>query len=366
MKRLLAFAIAVMMVFAMVPVSVSAADAVEVDTEAELLAAIAGSATAIELTGSFAVTSRVYIKGETLTINGNGHTVSVDTTTFVNKDTVDTPYGTTKGAPIFDIVEGSVVTLTDIIFDGKNHAKHGINVYNASVTVENVTSKNNYGSGLTAGSGADVIVTDFNTENNGWYAINVDKGTNKFTFVSGELTEACAFKFDDSTDSKTTADIQGGSMNAIVVADATVLTISGGQVKGVIANGAEADIENFIPDNVDYELKDGVYYIGSDVPASPVNFFMFMFMKRLLTEYAVELVYDETMGLVEIDDEDGYVRFSKDVEITVAALEGYEVESVLVNGEAVELDEDGIYTIKRIRKDAKVEVTFAEIVEDAE
>jgi RNA polymerase sigma factor (sigma-70 family) len=35
-------------------------------------------------------------------------------------------------------------------------------------------------------------------------------------------------------------------------------------------------------------------------------------------------------------------------------------------GEAVELDEDGAYTIKRIRKDAKVEVTFAEIVEDAE
>ena len=97
-----------------------------------------------------------------------------------------------------------------------------------------------------------------------------------------------------------------------------------------------------------------------------VLFFMFMFMKRLLTEYAVELVYDETMGIVEIDDEDGFVRFSTDVEITVAALEGYEVESVLVDGEAVELDEDGVYTIKRIRKDAKVEVTFAEIVEDAE
>ena len=89
-----------------------------------------------------------------------------------------------------------------------------------------------------------------------------------------------------------------------------------------------------------------------------------MFMKRLLTEYAVELVYDDTMGIVEVDDEDGYVRFSKDVVVTVAALEGYEVESVLVNGEAVELDEDGTYTIERIKKDAKVEVTFAEIVEE--
>ena len=89
-----------------------------------------------------------------------------------------------------------------------------------------------------------------------------------------------------------------------------------------------------------------------------------MFMKRLLTEYAVELVYDDTMGIVEVDDEDGYVRFSKDAVITVAALEGYEVESVLVNGKAVALDEDGAYTIKRIRKDAKVEVTFAEIVEE--
>ena len=95
-----------------------------------------------------------------------------------------------------------------------------------------------------------------------------------------------------------------------------------------------------------------------------VNFFLFMFMKRLLTEYAVELVYDDTMGIVEVDDEDGYVRFSKDAVITVAALEGYEVESVLVNGKAVALDEDGAYTIKRIRKDAKVEVTFSEIVEE--
>jgi len=98
---------------------------------------------------------------------------------------------------------------------------------------------------------------------------------------------------------------------------------------------------------------------GGGAGAAPTsNYFAFMFMKRLLTEYAVELVYDETMGTVVIDDEDASVRFANDVLVTVAANEGYLVETVTVNGEAVELDEAGCFTIENVKNDKLIEATF--------
>ena len=445
MKRLLAFAIAVMMVFAMVPVSVSA----------EIL----GSNTYSDQTITYSTSSSAYyytknsenvysnctvtynagmrlVEGVKVTFNNctvvvNGYFASGSNSTAIsldknaqltfNNSTVTVNGGTTGAKNAFSMSQDSKLTLNksaltinDFDSNGFNQPiKNGytyVDVLNGStltinkcgnkamlmrvnVKVDNSTlniadcgaatngRKYSYGGiGLTlnnavvnvSGSeehGLDVrdltsVASEINVENCGWYALSL-VGNNSIDAdstitVTGNGSTAADV---DAADEK----LPEGFGAIIVNEDATAeilgeIVSSDNDIADVTNNGAltiavaEGDLE------VNGTAADAVEYTV-EAPITP-NFFLFMFMKRLLTEYAVELVYDDTMGIVEIDDEDGFVRFSTDVEITVAALEGYEVESVLVNGEAVELDEDGAYTIKRIRKDAKVEVTFAEIVEE--
>jgi len=359
MKRLLAFAIAVMMVFAMVPVSVSAADAAP--------AAVDGVITLSDgtyyLSTDNSTTDQNKLDDNNLKeIKGNGigktflslYTAWGDKTALritaenrtlkVSGVTIDG--GGASGTRGFSTLGRGAGSVREITFENCEFKDLTTGAYLDATT--NVTFINCTFTNCTAAVGTDlhndtngnVTFIDCTFNGNGEIAGWTGDGTISFTNSKGSDTTFYDYS-------------NGGA--AVELVDGY-----GEWTRG--DDGALAFTDNTPAPTPDPEEDE-------EEEATP-NFFLFMFMKRLLTEYAVELVFDETMGIVEVDDEDGYVRFSNDAVITVAALEGYEVESVLVNGEAVELDEDGTYTIKRIRKDAKVEVTFAEIVkeeiEDAE
>ena len=105
--------------------------------------------------------------GGTITINGQGHTVSVsDTSAQANKNII----GFNKGVS---------ATVNDLVLDGEGYSHHGVNIYGAAVTLNDVTSQNNAASGVTvngAGSNNTSSVTTSNiaTSGNGWGGINVD------------------------------------------------------------------------------------------------------------------------------------------------------------------------------------------------
>ena len=105
--------------------------------------------------------------GEAITINGQGHTVSVsDTSAQANKNII----GFNKGVN---------ATVNDLVLDGEGYSHHGVNIYGATVVLNDVTSQNNAASGVTvngAGSNNTSSVTTSNiaTSGNGWGGINVD------------------------------------------------------------------------------------------------------------------------------------------------------------------------------------------------
>jgi len=385
MKRLLAFAIAVMMVFAMVPVSVSAANAVTMNGVG--YATLAAAFSAIEANGNYNITVNEDHTGGGLKIkSGVAATVVVD---FGGKTyTINTPLVGSSGTQTqcAQFLKGNTITLKNgtLTYNGTtNKAAMLIQNY-ANLTCEDMvldgsnldhpsvwyTSSNNHGTVVFKGA-TDIIAREDGVAFDVYY----DNQNAYKEGVSVTFDESYTGKVVGNIEFDATADNGDNTHELIINGEGSfdgelIVGSKADAAEGVTANSgtfSDADVMTYVPDDKKDNFRQDEEGNWTTEPEEKVaNFFLFMFMKRLLTEYAVELVYDDTMGIVEIDDEDGYVRFSNDAVITVAALEGYEVESVLVNGEAVELDEDGAYTIKRIRKDAKVEVTFAEIVEDAE
>ena len=101
---------------------------------------------------------------------------------------------------------------------------------------------------------------------------------------------------------------------------------------------------------------------GTGEKSAP-NFFLFMFMKRLLTEYEIT-VETEGNGIVESDDDDNFIRFSHDVTFTAVPDEGSELTSILLDGEEVELPADDEYTIERVRKAHTITFVFSEIEQE--
>ena len=344
MKRLLAFAIAVMMVFAMVPVSVSAADVLPTPAAVDGVLTL-GEGTYRLCTGHLSLNGITEINGagvgKTFLVffNDGGDNVAIyiagsDRNIKVSNVTIDGT-GVTRGCGFKTEYRSSNV---EAIFENCEFKNLNLGIYldhTAKATITNCTFSDC----------AYAIGTDFEGNTDSLLTV-VDSTFANYTEAIGWLGgSTLRIENVEGIDSFVDYGTEYGTSG-------TPVNVTDGYGEWTRADGG-LDFTDIAPEPEPEEKEE-----------PKANFFLFMFMKRLLTEYAVELVFDDTMGIVEVDDEDGYVRFSNDAVITVAALEGYEVESVLVNGEAVELDEDGTYTIKRIRKDAKVEVTFAEIVEE--
>jgi hypothetical protein len=114
-----------------------------------------------------------------IVLDGNGHTITATNTVT---------------SSVFDIWSTTGVTISDLIVDGNGVYVRGINAYNATVALNNVTLKNNGKDGLVV-NGSNVTVSDITTIGNGWDGIDVDKagailtvnGTSKHTEVGNAI-----------------------------------------------------------------------------------------------------------------------------------------------------------------------------------
>ena len=149
---------------------------VGVDTEAALQEAVALDADTIKLAAKdFALTKQ-------LTMNKSVALVG----TTVGEKTSTIKYGAFTGGTDRDSkhmisVLADNVLLQNLVVDGTGHATENnsgsaIHVYKAkSVVLDNVIARNAIAAGLIV-NGSTVTATNFHTEGNGWYGVNVDKG----------------------------------------------------------------------------------------------------------------------------------------------------------------------------------------------
>lgn len=179
-------ALAVQPMYGMVASRVARA-ATTVSSQAELLAALAGSDTTITLGSDITVTNQINI-GRTVTLEGNGHVLKPTfTATGGGNDTV---LAVIAGSPTLDrvAVEGSAgtnlqgiqvwnsaATLKNPVV--RNNDKAGIHVNNSTVTVLSATTSNNganYGGMMLSSGILTVNGQSFQAENTNWTGKKMD------------------------------------------------------------------------------------------------------------------------------------------------------------------------------------------------
>lgn len=137
-----------------------------VDSQAELVAAIANpNFETITVENDFSVSSMVTVN-RAVTIDGAGKTISGN---YVRTDH-------SNNSVLLVTVSG--VTISDLVVDGgmSTNNLHGINIYQTDgVTLSGVTVMNANAGVIVNDS--DVTVTNITTKNNRWGGINVDKGS---------------------------------------------------------------------------------------------------------------------------------------------------------------------------------------------
>ena len=195
----------------------------------------------------------VYQITKNLTIDGNGNTITA-------KGTANSSAGV-KNVHVFNISgTGLTVSIKNVIIDGNNVAKHGVNVYVTSgtttVNLTGVTSKNNIGYGVCNG-GASVVASGLNTSGNGWGGVNVDPNKNttaSFSMSSGNLAETASIVLDSDPNQTNTVNLTGGTYKTVMTntPDNDVersqgtndITVSGATVGTISLNGTGTDTVN--------------------------------------------------------------------------------------------------------------------------
>ena len=283
------------------------------------------------------------IEGKNITINGNGKTITAENV---------------KGTPSMINVESSAnVKINDLILDGANKVKHGVNIYKATVTLNDVTVKNHTGYASVV-NGSSLTVNGLTTSNNGWGGINVEGKAGKADLVvdDANIAEWNSIKFEQQTPTTGTA----GSVSA---------TINGGKFE-YITTGKDVDPDMLINGGTfgpltDEAIADGVVniadYLASGLEFNPVTGQVYK-EPEYTGKYSYEIftkVGDN--GTISVDR---YATEGDDVTITVSPDEAYLLDELTVTtgGKEVEVKDngDGTYTFKMPSADAKIVVTFAE------
>ena len=169
------------------------------------------------------------------------------------------------------------ITIKDLVVDGNNVAKHGINVYGEAghaitVTLDNVETKNNRCFGLNVNS-AVVNANDLKASGNGWgKSVGIDpKYQNASLTISGEntnLADTYSVDMDNSSSGGANAAsvaISEGTYTQLLQSspDNTTFAVSGGTFTSVVPDDFCAD--GFIPAEQDpdtglYTVKTGTFY----------------------------------------------------------------------------------------------------------
>lgn len=276
-------------------------------------------------------------------INGGNHKISV-------KDgTITFNSGTGKGPSMINVQNGAVVEFNDLIIDGENAAKHGLNVYMAEVTTNDVKVINNRWYAMVL-NGSVGTLNGFETEGNGW-GINVENknGDAKLVVNDADISEQLSIKFEksDADGNDPVGEIKDGNFQYLVFgagAENTDLVVSGGTF-GVGTPEGTVDISDHIEDGFEFNPSTGEVY----KPGTPS-----------VTKYRV---IEETAENGEVSV--NYTLAAKDQKITITVKpdEGFvlsELKVVYGNSE-IQLTkvDDTTYTFNMPAGEVTVKATFA-------
>ena len=170
---------------------------------------------------------------KSITLNGDENTITATST------------GSKKGIAHIIVVSGSEVTIENLNLDGNNQiARYGVQAYGSGVelTLDTVSSFDNYAYGAFANNGAAVIADNLTTSGNGWGGVNVDKGGN-LTINSGNLSGDTYSVVIEGTGNEAT--LKGGNYNLIQVktesGETNTLTISGGNYQNIVGSDSDGN-----------------------------------------------------------------------------------------------------------------------------
>ena len=267
-----------------------------------------------------------------------------------------------KGPSMINVQGNAKVTIKNVTINGKasgegsNATKHGINIYGADVTLQNVEVQNNRWYAV-VNNGGNLTVNGLTTTGNQW-GINMDNraSASSLNITTASISEASSIVFDKTKETQVTATISGGNYQYIVMnsEDAktnTSLTISGGTYgTGSISNSV--NIADYLAPGLSWNPSTGAVYDPSqNRPSSGSS-----------SDPSYSPILDVSDGgsikvnprTPEEDDE---------VTITVDPDSGYEVDEVTVtdrNGREVKVtaERDGTYTFTQPRGRVTISVTF--------
>ena len=287
-----------------------------------------------------------------ITINGNGKTITAENV---------------NGTPsMINVQDGANVTINDLILDGAVNGtatvKHGVNIYQATATLNDVTVKNHTGYASVV-NGSNLKVNGLTTDNNGWGGVNVDNksGNANLTVNDAVITENSSIVFDktgDNPDATTiSAAIKGGEFVNVVMGkdknDSPIdgidsLIVTGGKFNTEKLVSGAINIVDFVPEGYVYDPTTGTVSVYKE------------------PEYTGKYSYEifTTVGDNGAIDVDRYATEGDKVTITVSPDEAYMLDEMTVTsgGKDVEVTDngDGTYTFTMPSADAKIVVTFAE------
>ena len=268
-----------------------------------------------------------------------------------------------KGPSMINVQGNAKVTIKNVTINGEasgegdNATKHGINIYGADVTLQNVKVQNNRWYAV-VNNGGNLTVNGLTTNGNQW-GINMDNRASEsaLNITNASISETSSIVFDKSDDTgAVTAQISNGSYQHIVMNNEaakanTKLTISGGTYgTGSISNSV--NIADYLADGLAWNSSTGAVYDPSqNRPSSGSS-----------SDPSYSPILDVSDGgsikvnprTPEEDDE---------VTITVDPNSGYEVDEVTVtdrNGREVKVtaERDGTYTFTQPRGRVTISVTF--------
>ena len=285
----------------------------------------------------------------------------------------------TKTPSVINIEDNADVTIKNLTIDSDGRAKHGLNLYGATVTVENVTIKDGTGYGVVCNSSI-LNATNLNTSDNDWGGVNVDtKIANKgssFTMTSGTIGEEASVVIEKTQEEEVKAEISGGSFQNVMlqnVEDKVDLDITGGNFNDVmevtkdgttITEKAPTDMITItggtFKENVSGYLAEGLVQNADGSVGKP-------YIPPANPNYRIDIPAAEG-GTVTADP--AAAKAGATVTLTATPDEGYAVGTITVTdrfGDAVKVTEnaDGTYTFTMPNGQVTVKATFVETEEPA-
>ena len=183
-----------------------------------------------------------------------------------------------KGPSMINVQGNAKVTIKNVTINGKasgegsNATKHGINIYGADVTLQNVEVQNNRWYAV-VNNGGNLTVNGLKTTGNQW-GINMDNraSASSLNITTASISEASSIVFDKTNETQVTATISGGNyqyivMNSEAAKANTSLTISGGTYgTGSISNSV--NIADYLASGLSWNPSTGAVYDPSQNQSS--------------------------------------------------------------------------------------------------